>query len=70
MSKRQKKTKLYDTFPGLKEMEKEFSSKAEEMKSTIKETIKKAKSSFSRTDLSNLEEATIVEESKSNSLHY
>ena len=51
-------------------MEKEFSSKAKEMKSTIKETIKKAKSSFSRTDLSNLEEATIVEESKSNSLHY
>ena len=51
-------------------MEKEFSSKAEEMKSIIKETIKNAKSSFSRTDLSNLEEATIVEESKSNSLHY
>ena len=65
-----KKTKLYDTFPRLKEMEKEFSSKAEEMKSTIKETIKNAKSSFCRTDHSNLEEATIVENSKSNCLHY
>ena len=40
------KTKLYDTFPGLKEMEEKFSPKAEEMKSTIKETIDNAKSSF------------------------
>jgi len=58
------KTKLYDTFPGLKEMEEKFSSKAEEMKSTIKETIDNAKSSFSRTEDSNVEEATIVEESE------
>ena len=33
------KTKLYDTFPALKEMEEKFSSKAEEMKSTIKRLI-------------------------------
>ena len=58
------KTKLYDTFPGLKEMEEKFSSKAEEMKSTIKETIDNAKSSFNRTEDSNVEEATIVEESE------
>ena len=58
------KTKLYDTFPGLKEMEEKFSSKAEEMKSTIKETIDNAKSSFSKTEDSNVEEATIVEESE------
>ena len=57
------KTKLYDTFPALKEMEEKFSSKAEEMKSTIKETINNAKGSFSRTEDSNVEEATIVEES-------
>ena len=54
------KTKLYDTFPALKEMEEKFSSKAEEMKSTIKETINNAKGSFSRTEDSNVEEATIV----------
>ena len=58
------KTKLYDTFPALKEMEEKFSSKAEEMKSTIKETINNAKDSFSRTEDSNVEEATIVEESE------
>ena len=58
------KTKLYDTFPGLKEMEEKFSSKAEEMKSTIKETIDNAKSSFSKTEDLNVEEATIVEESE------
>ena len=58
------KTKLYDTFPALKEMEEKFSSKAEEMKSTIKETINNAKGSFSRTEDSNVEEATIVEESE------
>ena len=58
------KTKLYDTFPALKEMEEKFSSKAEEMKSTIKETIYNAKDSFSRTEDSNVEEATIVEESE------
>ena len=58
------KTKLYDTFPGLKEMEEKFSSKAEEMKSTIKETIDNAKSSFSKKEDSNVEEATIVEESE------
>ena len=58
------KTKLYDTFPALKEMEEKFSSKAEEMKSTIKETINNAKGSFSRTEDSNAEEATIVEESE------
>ena len=58
------KTKLYDTFPALKEIEKKFSSKAEEMKSTIKETINNAKDSFSRTEDSNVEEATIVEESE------
>ena len=58
------KTKLYDTFPALKEIEKKFSSKAEEMKSTIKETINNAKGSFSRTEDSNVEEATIVEESE------
>ena len=58
------KTKPYDTFPALKEIEKKFSSKAEEMKSTIKETINNAKGSFSRTEDSNVEEATIVEESE------
>ncbi len=58
------KTKLYDTFPALKEMEEKFSSKAEEMKSTIKEAIDNAKGSFSRTEDSNVEEATIVEESE------
>ena len=58
------KTKLYDTFPALKEIEEKFSSKAEEMKSTIKETINNAKGSFSRTEDSNVEEATIVEESE------
>ncbi|MDA9715076.1 hypothetical protein N9V04_01570 [Bacteroidota bacterium] len=58
------KTKLYDTFPALKEMEEKFSSKAEEMKSTIKETINNAKGSFSRTEDSNVEESTIVEESE------
>ena len=58
------KTKLYDTFPALNEMEEKFSSKAEEMKSTIKETINNAKDSFSRTEDSNVEEATIVEESE------
>ena len=58
------KTKLYDTFPALKEMEEKFSSKAEEMKSTIKETINNAKGSFSRTEDSNVEEATVVEESE------
>ena len=58
------KTKLYDTFPALKEMEEKFSSKAEEMKSTIKETINNAKGSFNRTEDSNVEEATIVEESE------
>ena len=58
------KTKLYDTFPALKEMEEKFSSKAEEMKSTIKETIDNAKSSFNRTEDSNVEEATIVEETE------
>ena len=58
------KTKLYDTFPALKEMEEKFSSKTEEMKSTIKETINNAKGSFSRTEDSNVEEATIVEESE------
>ena len=58
------KTKLYDTFPALKEIEEKFSSKAEEMKSTIKETINNAKDSFSRTEDSNVEEATIVEESE------
>ena len=58
------KTKLYDTCPALKEMEEKFSSKAEEMKSTIKETINNAKGSFSRTEDSNVEEATIVEESE------
>ena len=34
------------------------------MKSTIKETINNAKDSFSRTEDSNVEEATIVEESE------
>ncbi len=58
------KTKLYDTFPALKEMEEKFSSKAEEMKSTIKETINNAKGSFSRTEDSNVEEAPIVQESE------
>ena len=58
------KTKPYDTFPALKEIEKKFSSKAEEMKSTIKETINNAKGSFSRTEDSNVEEAAIVEESE------
>ena len=58
------KTKLYDTFPALKEMEEKFSSKTEEMKSTIKETINNAKGSFSRTEDSNVEEANIVEESE------
>ena len=58
------KTKLYDTFPALKEMEEKFSSKAEEMKSTIKETINNAKDSFSRTEDSNVEEAPIVQESE------
>ena len=58
------KTKLYDTIPALKEIEEKFSSKAEEMKSTIKETINNAKGSFSRTEDSNVEEATIVEESE------
>ena len=58
------KTKPYDTFPALKEIEKKISSKAEEMKSTIKETINNAKDSFSRTEDSNVEEATIVEESE------
>ena len=58
------KTKLYDTFPALKEMEEKFSSKAEEMKSTIKETINHAKGSFSRTEDSNVEEAPIVQESE------
>ena len=58
------KTKLYDTFPVLKEMEEKFSSKTEEMKSTIKETIDNAKSSFNRTENSNVEEATIVEETE------
>ena len=45
-------------------MEEKFSSKAEEMKSTIKEAIDNAKGSFSRTEDSNVEEATIVEESE------
>ena len=58
------KTKLYDTFPALKEIEKKISSKAEEMKSTIKETINNAKGSFSRTEDSNVEEAPIVQESE------
>ena len=58
------KTKLYDTFPALKEMEEKFSSKAEEMKSTIKDTINNAKGSFSRTEDSNVEEAPIVQESE------
>ena len=58
------KTKLYDTFPALKEMEEKFSSKTEEMKSTIKETINNAKGSFSRTEDSNVEEAPIVQESE------
>ena len=58
------KTKPYDTFPALKEIEKKFSSKAEEMKSTIKETINNAKGSFSRTEDSNVEEAPIVQESE------
>ena len=58
------KTKLYDTFPALKEMEEKFSSKAEEMKSTIKETINNAKGSFSRTEDSNVKEAPIVQESE------
>ena len=58
------KTKLYDTFPALKEIEEKFSSKAEEMKSTIKETINNAKGSFSRTEDSNVEEAPIVQESE------
>ena len=58
------KTKLYDTFPALKEIEEKFSSKAEEMKSTIKETINNAKDSFSRTEDSNVEEAPIVQESE------
>ncbi|GIR58938.1 MAG: hypothetical protein CM15mP65_15190 [Crocinitomicaceae bacterium] len=34
------------------------------MKSTIKETINNAKSSFSRTEDSNVEEAPIVQESE------
>ena len=63
-NQKKNKTKLYDTFPALKEMEEKFSSKAEEMKSTIKETINNAKDSFSRTEDSNVEEATIVEESE------
>ena len=54
------KTKLYDTFPALKEIEEKFSYKPEEMKSTIKETINNTKGSFSRTEDSNVEEATIV----------
>ena len=58
------KTKPYDTFPALKEIQKKFSSKAEEMKSTIKETINNAKGSFSKTEDSNVEEATVVEESE------
>ena len=58
------KTKIYNTFPALKEIEKKFSSKAEEMKSTIKETINNAKGSFSRTEDSNVEEAPIVQESE------
>ena len=58
------KTKLYDTFSALKEIEEKFSYKPEEMKSTIKETINNAKGSFSRTEDSNVEEATIVEESE------
>ena len=56
------RTKQYDTFPALKEIEKKFSSTAEEMKSTIKETINNAKGSFSRTEDSNVEEAPIVQE--------
>ena len=60
------KTKLYDTFPALKEMEEKFSSKAEEMKSTIKETINNAKGSFSRTEDSNVEELLLYKSQKSN----
>ena len=41
-------------------MEEKFSSKPEEMKSTIKEPINNAKGSFSRTEDSNVEEATCV----------
>ena len=58
------KTKLYDTFSALKEIEEKFSYKPEEMKSTIKETINNAKGSFSRTEDSNVEEAPIVQESE------
>ena len=60
------KTKLYDTFPALKEMEEKFSSKAEEMKSTIKETINNAKGSFSRTEDSNVEDLLLYKSQKSN----
>ena len=58
------KSKLYDTFPGLKEIEEKFSTKAEEMKSTFKETINNAKNSFSQTKDSNVEDASIVEETE------
>jgi polyhydroxyalkanoate synthesis regulator phasin len=43
------KTKLYDSIPLLKELEDKMNERSEEVKSTIKETISKAKNNFNNT---------------------
>ena len=54
---------MYDTFPGLKELEEKLTEKAGEMKTTLKDTISNAKNSFNKEEEeTNTEEAEIVEE--------
>jgi len=54
------KSKLFDTFPILKEIEDTFNKKSDEVKETVKETVSKVKETVSNKNKT--EEATIVAE--------